>query len=179
MADIALIRITEYEGGSVNTIADAFSSRAKENGHSVIEVETQFSKSCHCGGHCCQRGGEGCGDDDCVCTFARSVPGCDVVVLAFAVDMGFTPTALNRILHKVTFNCERAEPGSEKRILVLATSDSFNELVFNDALSVIRMECNLKNWTYAGELLIPGLPDACLGADPVSCRQSARLADRV
>lgn len=179
MSDIAVVRISEYEGGSVNSLADSFVSKAKENGNSVIEVETQFSKSCHCGGHCCQKGGEGCGDDDCVCTFAKSVPECDTVVFVFAVEMGFSPTSLNRILHKVTFNCERSEPGSEKRLLAIATSDNFNELVFNDALSVLKLECNLKNWSYAGELLIPGLPDACLGADPVSCRQAARLADRL
>lgn len=179
MSNIAIVRITEYADGSAASIADAFAAKARENGHTVSDVTTIFSKSCHCGGHCCQKGGEGCGDEDCICTFAKSVPDHDVIVFSFPVDMGFSATALNRILHKVTFNCEKADDPSEKRFYVLATSDAFDEFVFNDALSVIKMECNLKNWKYAGELLIPGLPDACIGADPVSIRKAGRLADTV
>lgn len=179
MSRIAVIRITEFDEGSTATTANAFISAAEEAGHRVIDVTTMFSKSCHCGGHCCQRGGAGCGDDDCVCTFAKSVPDCDCVVFAFPVDAGFSPTALNRIIHKVTFNCQKARAGEEKKVFVISSSQYFEEYVFNDAISVVKLECGLQNWSYAGELLIPGLPDACLGADPVSIRQAKRLAEKI
>ncbi len=179
MSRIAVVRITTVEGGAVSTLADSFVSAAREKGHEVLEVTTEFSHTCHCGGNCRQAGGEGCGDEDCVCTFALSVPSCDAVVLAFAIEGAFTPTALNRVLHKVTFDCARSDDSERKKMFMIATSDRFDDIVFLDSESVLNLECGLKNWEFAGKLLVPGLPDMCLGADPVSCRKAARLADSV
>ncbi len=179
MSRIALVRITEIDDGAVTALADSFADAAREKGHEVFEVKTEFSHTCHCGGNCRQAGGTGCGDEDCVCTFAQSVPSCDAVVLAFAIEGVFTPTALNRVLHKVTFDCARADDSERKKMFMIATSDRFEDIVFLDSESVLNLECGLKNWEFAGKLQIPGLPDMCAGADPVSCRKAAGLADLV
>jgi len=34
-------------------------------------------------------------------------------------------------------------------------------------------------WEYAGEALVTGLPDACLGGDPLSKKMAAKLAKRI
>jgi hypothetical protein len=179
MSEIAIIRITEVEGGSVNTLADAFSKTASEAGHMVHDLTTVLSKTCHCGANCIQKGGSGCGDEDCLCRFAESVPGYDCLVFVFPVDRGFSPTALNRTVHKLTFNCGESDPKPSKKVFVIAISENFSEYVFTDAISVISMECTLRNWDYAGELLVPGLPDLCLGADPMSRRKAKELASKI
>ncbi len=177
MSRIALVRITEIDDGAVTALADSFADAARGKGHEVLEVKTEFSHTCHCGGHCRQAGGEGCGNEDCVCTFAQSVPSCDAIVFAFAIEGRFTPTALNRVVHKVTFDCSRSDDFERKKVFMIATSDRFEDIIFLDSESVINLECELKNWVFGGKLLVPGLPDMCMGADPVSRRKAAELVD--
>lgn len=179
MSEIAVVCLTETEGGSASALADSFIASAKEKGHSVLGITSAPEKHCRCGGGCCQKGGEGCGNEDCLCTFAESVPGCDAIVFVFAVDRGFVPSALNRTVHKITFDCVKNNGNDRKKVFAVITSESFDEYVFNDAVSVIRMECTLKDWDYAGEVLVPGLPDSCIGADPVSRRKAAELAGKI
>lgn len=180
MTDVAMVIVEEYDDGSVINMAGAFRTAAEGAGHKVSSIQTIYDKSCHCGGCCgsdgcghCEDGG--CGEEDCLCTFAPNVKAADVIVYAFPCNPDTRMKQLDRILGKTAGKCDKGG----KRIMIMTCSPSFDESVFFRITDRFHDICDSMDWEYAGEVLVTGLPDACLGGDPLSRKMAAKLAAKL
>lgn len=173
MTKVAVVKITDYPDGAIETMVRTFSESAAGAGAEVDEVLAERDHSCHCGG-CCSDGG--CDDDDCLCTFSkRYVDGADVVVFAVPCDGDLRMNQLQRITEKSVGKCS----SGTKRLMLISCSPSFEESVFAKVVEYYREVCESLGWEYAGDALVEGLPDACQGGDPVSKKKAKRLASLI
>ncbi len=173
MTKVALIKLTDFPDGAIESMVSAFTDTAKEAGHQVAVTLAERNHICSCGG-CC--GDEGCGDDDCLCTFSKEyVDIADVVVFAFPCDNDLRMSQLKHIVSKSVGKCSP----SEKKVMLLSCSPSFDESIFSKVVEFFREVCFSLGWVYAGDALIEGLPDACEGGDPISKKKAVALAKTI
>lgn len=78
---------------------------------------------------------------------------------------------LRRILSKTT----EGVPDGHKTVFLLSCSPSFDWHVFVKISDLFKGLCGSKGWTFGGEALIEGLPDACQGGDPLCRRKAPRF----
>lgn len=173
MSKIAVIRLTDFPEGAIDSMVAAFSVSAVSLGHEVECTLAERSHTCSCGG-CC--GDDGCGDDDCLCTFSKSeVDKADAVVFAIPCDGDLSMGQLRHIVDKSVGKCA----DGKKKLMLISCSPSFDESVFSKITEYFRGVCESRGWEYAGDALVEGLPDACLGGDPISKKKARALASLV
>lgn len=177
MSDVALVSVTGYDQCAITDLVDSILDKAVSEGHMVEHVNTVYDKACKCGGHCCSAGGEGCGDEDCLCSFAPKVAESDVLVFVLPFGCDVSPKQADRIISKVVSKSIRY-PSRPKKVFLVACSDIMEESVFEPVVLMVDMACTkLDTWSFAGKVLLPGLPEACFEADPRSCRQASSIVE--
>lgn len=170
MTKVAVIKITDYPDGAVESMVSSFVDTANGLGHQVAVTSAERDHMCACGG-CC--GDSGCGDDDCLCTFScECVDPADTVVFAFSCDADLRMSQLKRIAEKSVGKCSPRE----RNLMVISCSPSFDDSIFAKVVEFFREVCSSLGWVYAGDALVEGLPDACQGGDPISKKKAASLA---
>lgn len=173
LTKVAIVKLTDYPDGSIESMVFEFTKTAEELGHKVALTLAERNHTCSCGG-CC--GDSGCGDDGCLCTFSKEhVDSADTVVFAFPCDGDLRMSELKHIVEKSIGKCSP----SSKDLLVISCSPSFDDSVFAKVVEFFKEVCASLNWHYAGDVLIEGLPDACQGGDPISKKKAVALAKKL
>lgn len=177
MSKIVVIKGSDRKGGNSNSMADAFISAAKEQGHDIVECNaTKMSlNGCH-GCMTCYKTGKACTHDDDFNTIADDLLEADGWVFSFPIYWYSIPGQTKCILDNIFSFAVGGKSCKGKKVALISCCEEDDMTVFDHAVGPFERGGALMGWESVGNVLVPHVNEVGDIANTDGCERAAALA---